>query len=165
MFVEKSCCVVLITGASAVTSTVPVTCPTVNATSRLVSRPTSTTIFSCVSGLKPAEFTVTAYFPGCKLATLKRPASSVVALSSLFVSTFRTVTAAPGTTSLFGFVTTPPTAPVVVDCAIATALNPSTTKNTKESLTIFDIPGNSLGNELTHDALLTRADLDYDFET
>ena len=60
MLVEKSCCVVLITGASALTSTVPVTGPTLSATSRLVSRPTSTTTFSIVLGLKPVEFTVTA---------------------------------------------------------------------------------------------------------
>jgi hypothetical protein len=60
MLVEKSCCVVLITGASALTSTVPVTGPTLSATSRLVSRPISTTTFSTVIGLKPDELTVTA---------------------------------------------------------------------------------------------------------
>src|SRR6185369_795566 len=55
--VEKSCCVVLITGASALTSTVPVTGPTESATSRFVSRPISTTTFSVVIGLKPDELT------------------------------------------------------------------------------------------------------------
>ena len=59
MLVEKSCCVVLITGASALTSTVPVTGPTLSAISRVVSRPISTTTFSDVLGLKPDEFTVT----------------------------------------------------------------------------------------------------------
>src|ERR1051325_5252745 len=86
--------------------------------------------------------------PGCKLTTLYLPVSSVVAESSLLVSTFFTVTAAPGTTSLFGLVTTPPIAPVVVDCAKAIALRASTNRLTKKSLTIFDILGNSLGNEL-----------------
>src|SRR4030095_10863039 len=99
MLVEKSCWLVLITGASALTSTVPVTGPTWSATSSFVSRPTSTTTFSWVSGLNPEELTVTAYLPGWRLATLKRPVSSVVAESSLLVSTFLTVTAAPGTTS------------------------------------------------------------------
>src|SRR5215216_4848794 len=99
-------------------------------------------------GLKPAELTVTAYLPGCRFATLKRPVSSVVAASSLFVSTFLTVTEAPGTTSLFGLVTTPPIAPVVVDCAKAIALRASTIRHAKESFTIFDILGNSLSNEL-----------------
>jgi len=40
-------------------------------------------------------------------------------------------------------VTTPPIEPVVVDCAIAIALRASTSKHTKDSLTIFDILGNS----------------------
>jgi hypothetical protein len=69
--------------------------------------------------------------------------------SSLFVSVFLTVTDAPGMTSLFGLLTTPPMAPVVVDCAKAIALKPSTKKTTKESFTIFDIQGNSLSIELT----------------
>jgi hypothetical protein len=50
-------------------------------------------------------------------------------------------------------VTTPPTEPVVVDCAKVTALKASANKHTKESLTIFDIQGNSLANELTLNAL------------
>jgi hypothetical protein len=58
---------------------------------------------------------------------------------------FRTVTAAPGTTSFAGFVTTPPTEPVVVDCASATALNAKTNKLINKIFTVFDIQGNSLG--------------------
>src|SRR5688572_29314614 len=143
ILVEKSCCVVLITGASALTSTEPVTGPTASATSRFVSRPTSTTTFSEVIGLKPPEFTVTAYFPGCRFATLKRPVSSVEAVSSLFVPVLRTVIVAPGTTSLLGLVTTPPIAPVVVDCANATALRAKTNTLTNRTLTILDM-GNSL---------------------
>jgi len=38
---------------------------------------------------------------------------------------------------------------VVVDCAKATALRASTNRDINENLTIFDIPGNSLANELT----------------
>jgi hypothetical protein len=60
------------------------------------------------------------------------------------VPTFFTVTAAPGTTSLLGLLTTPPIEPVVVDCANATALIANTNKPTKQSFTIFDIQGNSL---------------------
>src|SRR5687767_848068 len=149
MLVEKSCCVVLITGASALTSTDPVTGPTESDTSNGVSRPISTITFSLTIGLKPDELTVTEYLPGCKLATLKRPVSSVVAVSSLFVSRFLTATEAPDTTSLFGLVTTPPIAPVVVDCANATAQRASTSRPAKENFMIFDILGNSLGNELT----------------
>src|SRR5690242_14737804 len=145
---EKSCCVVLITGASALTSTVPVTGPTERATSSGVSRPTSTMTFSCVSGLNPDELIVTEYRPGCKLATLKRPVSSVVAESSLFVSTFLIVTAAPGTTSLFGLVTTPPIAPVVVDCAKATAQSASNSRLAKGNFINLGM-GNSLQNGLT----------------
>ena len=63
-----------------------------------------------------------------------------------------TVTEAAGTTSLFGLVTTPPIAPVVVDCANATAQRASTSRPAKENFTIFDILGNSLGNELTSKA-------------
>jgi hypothetical protein len=37
---------------------------------------------------------------------------------------------------------------VVVDCAIATALNANTSKLTKQSFTIFDIQGNSLNKWL-----------------
>src|SRR6185503_6043721 len=62
---------------------------------------------------------------------------------------FLTVTDAPGTTSLAGLVTTPPIEPVVVDCARAIALRANTNRLTEKSFTIFDIPGNSLGNELT----------------
>src|SRR5258708_8642927 len=57
--------------------------------------------------------------PGSRLLILKPPLSSVVAVASLFVSLFLTVTVAPVTTSLLGFVTVPFMAPVVVDCAIA----------------------------------------------
>src|SRR6266404_400261 len=57
--------------------------------------------------------------PGSRLLTLKPPLSSVVALASLFVPLFLTVTVAPATTSLLGLVTVPFIAPVVVDCAIA----------------------------------------------
>src|SRR6185369_6564137 len=148
MLLEKSCWVVLMTGASALTSTVPVTGPTESETSSGVSRPTSTITFSCVSGLKPDELTVTEYLPGCKLATLKRPVSSVVAESSLFVCVFFTVTEAPGTTSLFGLLTTPPIAPVVVDCAKAIAQRASTNRPASENFMIFDILGNSLLNRL-----------------
>src|SRR6185369_4520881 len=83
-----------------------------------------------------------------RFETLKRPESSVVAVSSRLVPRFLTVTAAPETTSLFGFVTTPPIEPVVVDCANATALSASTIRLTKQTLTIFDIQGNSLNNWL-----------------
>src|SRR6185503_12737270 len=86
--------------------------------------------------------------PGCRFATLKRPVSSVVAVSSLFVPTFLTVTAAPGTTSLLGLLTTPPIEPVVVDCAKAIVLSASTNRHTKQPFTIFAILGNSLENEL-----------------
>src|SRR6185295_1875061 len=148
MLVEKSCCVVLRTGASALTSTVPVTGPTESEISSGVSRPISTITFSCVSTLKPEELTVTEYRPGCKLATLKRPVSSVVAVSSLFVSTFLTVTEAPATTSLFGFVTTPPIAPVVVDCAKAIAQRAITSRPAKQNFIIFCILGNSLQKQV-----------------
>ena len=84
-----------------------------------------------------------------QVRNLEASASSVVAASSLLVSTLRTVMAAPGTTSLFGLLTTPPIAPVVVDCAAAIELRPSSNKHKKESLIVFDILGNSLGNELT----------------
>src|SRR5215213_3040314 len=144
MLVEKSCCVVLITGASALTSTVPVTGPTDSETSSGVSRPTSTITFSCVSGLKPEELILTAYVPGGRFATLKRPVSSVVAVSSLLVPVFLTATVAPGTTSLLGLDTTPPIEPVVVDCANPTALTANTIRLIKKSFTIFDILGNSL---------------------
>src|SRR5574338_1481918 len=143
MLLEKSCWVVLITGASALTSTVPVIGPTESETSSGVSRPISTITFSCVSGLKPEALTVTAYVPGCRFATLNRPVSSVVAVSCLLVPVFLTVTDAPGTTSLFGLLTTPPIDPVVVDCAEATALRPSNNRLIKKSFTVFDILGNS----------------------
>src|SRR5690349_2615328 len=149
MLLEKSCCVVLMTGASALTSTVPVTGPTESETSSGVSRPTSTITFSCVSGLKPDELIVTEYLPGCRLGTLKRPASSVVPESSLFVCRFFTVTEAPGTTSLLGFVTTPPIAPVVVDCAKAIAQTASTRRLAKVNFKVFSILGNSLLNRLS----------------
>src|SRR5215213_5052257 len=148
MLVEKSCCVVLITGASALTSTVPVTGPTESETSSGVSRPTSTITFSCVRGLKPDELIVTEYLPGCKLATLKRPLSSVLADSSLFVSRFFTVTEAPDTTSLFGLVTTPPIAPLVVDCAKAIAQSASTSRPARENLMILDIFGELLREQV-----------------
>jgi hypothetical protein len=64
-----------------------------------------------------------------------------VAVSSLFVPLFFTVTAAPGTTSLFGFVTTPPIAPVVVDCAKATALKLSTNKHKRTTFGVLSIRG------------------------
>jgi len=53
---------------------------------------------------------------------------------------------------LFGLLTTPPIAPVVVDCAAAIELRPSSNKHIKESLIVFDILGNSLGNELNVNA-------------
>src|SRR5260370_15249005 len=62
---------------------------------------------------------VTVYSPGCRFDTLKWPSPPVVAVSSLLVPVFFTVTEAPGMTSLLGLVTTPPMAPVTVDCAIA----------------------------------------------
>src|SRR5205814_1486146 len=127
------------TGASALTSTVPVTGPTESAISSGVSRPTSTITFSCVNGLKPDELIVTEYLPGRKFATLKRPVSSVVADSSLFVSIFFTDTEAPATTSLFGLVTTPPIAPVVVDCAKAAAQRTTTSTPAKKNFMSFDI--------------------------
>jgi hypothetical protein len=65
-------------------------------------------------------------------------------VSSLLVPTFFTDTAAPGTTSFAGLVTTPPIEPVVVDWAKAMALKDSTNKLTKNNFTIFDIQGNSL---------------------
>src|SRR4029078_9714243 len=70
---------------------------------------------------------------------------------------FFTVTAAPGTTSLAGLVTTPPIAPVVVDCAKATALRLSTNKLTKKIFGVLSI-GALLTNELTVDCL-SRAGL------
>src|SRR5690242_14595089 len=135
---EKSCCVVLMTGASALTSTVPVTGPTESETSSGVSRPTSTITFSCVSGLNPDSLTVTEYVPGRRFATLKRPVSSVVAVSSLLVPVFLTVTDAPATTSLLGLDTTPPIEPVVVDCANATALRANTNRLVKKYFTVFE---------------------------
>src|SRR5262249_2219934 len=98
------------------------------------------------------ESTLTEYLPGRRLATLKRPVSSVVAESSLFVSMFLIVTEAPATTSLAGLVTTPPIAPVVVDCAKATVQSVSTSKAVKESFRILDM-GNSLLKRLTVDGL------------
>jgi hypothetical protein len=65
------------------------------------------------------------------------------------VPVFLAVTVAPATTSLAGFVITPPIEPVVVDCARVIALRASTKRLREKSFTIFDIPGNSLGNELT----------------
>src|ERR1041384_1586161 len=69
------------------------------------------------------------YSPGCKLEILNRPESSVVAMSSLLVPAFLTDTVAPGTTSLFGFITVPPIAPVVVLCAMALRANAKTISN------------------------------------
>jgi hypothetical protein len=57
-----------------------------------------------------------------------------------------TVTAAPGTTSLLGLLTTPPIAPVVVDWASATALKANTNRLTNKNFAVFDIQGNSLDN-------------------
>jgi hypothetical protein len=57
---------------------------------------------------------------------------------------FFTVTAAFGTTSDAGFVTTPPMAPVTVDCPKAIALIPKIKERTKQNFTNFDILGNSL---------------------
>src|SRR5713226_7665263 len=93
-----------------------------------VERPISTTMFPLVKGANPEAFTVTVYVPGFRLTTLKPPLSSVVAVASLFVPLFLAVTAAPATTSLFGFVTEPFIAPVVVDWAIALSAQTASTK-------------------------------------
>jgi hypothetical protein len=69
-----------------------------------------------------------------------------VAASSLLVPVFLTETDAPDTTSLLGFVTTPPIEPVVVDCANATALTASTSKLSEKSFIIF-VMGKLLGRE------------------
>ena len=59
MLVEKSCCCVLMTGASLVTWTVSCAPPTVSAASIGVMRPTSTTTFCCVNAEKPGALIVT----------------------------------------------------------------------------------------------------------
>src|SRR5437667_4884065 len=69
--------------------------------------------------------------PGSRLLILKPPLSSVVAVASLFVPLFLTLTVAPDTTSLFGFVTVPFIAPVVVDCA--STLNAHIANTTREA--------------------------------
>ena len=78
-------------------------------------------------------------------------------MSSLFVPMFLTVTAAPATTSLLGFVTTPPIAPVSVDCAnCAQRTAPEQTRAKRKLYKFYDIQGNSLGNELTLNAIRAR---------
>src|SRR5437660_8406581 len=77
--------------------------------------------------------------------TRKPPVLSVVSVASLFVSLFLTVTVAPATTSLFGFLTVPVMAPWVFDCAIAlNAQNASTISAAKLKLKILRISGELL---------------------
>jgi hypothetical protein len=65
MFEEEALSVVLMTGASLSTSTVPPdTGPIDSGTSSEVTRPTSTTTPSWLKGLKPALLIVTRYSPG-----------------------------------------------------------------------------------------------------
>src|SRR4030095_12821260 len=79
-----------------------------------------------------------------RLTTLNRPSPSLVAVSSLPVSLFLTVTVAPGTTAPLGSVTEPPTAPVTVPCAQATAQNAKMSTEVKPNLRNLLITGELL---------------------
>src|SRR6266571_4714048 len=132
------------TGASAVTWTVPLTPWSDNPTSSVVARPTSTTTASLEKGAKPDTFTVTVYVPGSRLVTLKPPLSSVVALASLLVPLFFAVMVAPATTSLLGFVTVPAMPPVTVPWASAAAQNAATSREAKQKRRVLVITGELL---------------------
>src|SRR5215475_11697011 len=100
-------------------STLAAAAPTRNTASTLVTRPTSTMIFSCLNSENPLADMVIVYVPGCRLVKRNRPSLSAVTVSFLLVSALNSVTVAFATAALFGSVATPPTAPVTADWASA----------------------------------------------
>src|SRR5258708_4550472 len=83
--------------------------------------------------------------PGWRLTILKPPLSSAVAVASVFVPLFLAVIVAPVTTSLFGFVTVPFIAPVVVDWAVALSAHIATrAREAIQNRTDLNIQENSL---------------------
>src|ERR1041385_1510117 len=95
----KSADVVLICGASALTSTVSVLLPIAMWGESSVTLPTCTMTCSDLYGAKPCWVTVTVYVPGCSLLTRKNPEPSVVIVVSAFVPLLRTTIFALATTA------------------------------------------------------------------
>ena len=95
ILVENLCCEVLMTGASALTSTVPVTGPTLSATFEARLAPDFNHDVFTRHRTEAGRVYRDSIVSGCRFNE-SVVVSSVVAVSSLFVPSFRTVTAAPG---------------------------------------------------------------------
>ena len=94
-------------GVSAMTETSSVTCPTSSGMSSRVAWAIWSTMPLCTNRLKPVCSTASAYSPGVSAVKVYWPSLFVLAVVEMFVATFVTVTATPGTTALFGSVTVP----------------------------------------------------------